>query len=163
VFRRLTGQELIRRSGNPVQRGTRLTAGARTRWGPKSEPGRVDDSRAGHTRESKRKDATSWGRSLGSEVFVHGGAEALPWSQAPGVSGQPKLLRAPQESPVTGHELDPPERGEAACRIDRLPRQRVSSTYRSRIAETMFERLPIAACRSRLTFGGVDLIRLRRD
>jgi hypothetical protein len=63
---------------NPIQRGTRPAAVARTRWGPKSEPGCVGDSRAGHTRETERKDAAWWGRSLGSEVFVHGGAEALP-------------------------------------------------------------------------------------
>lgn len=62
----------------PDPAGNQAYRGARTRWGPKSEPGCVDDSRAGHTRESKRKDAVSWGRSPGSEVFVHGGAEALP-------------------------------------------------------------------------------------
>jgi hypothetical protein len=38
-----------------------------------------------------------------------------------------------------------------------------SRRCRSGIAEAMFERLPIAACRSRLTFGGVDLFGLRRD
>lgn len=80
----LTGQELVRRPGNPVQRGTRPTAGARTRSGPKSDPGCVDDSRAGHTRESKRRDATSWGRGPGSDASVHDGAEAVSWSQAPG-------------------------------------------------------------------------------
>jgi hypothetical protein len=38
-----------------------------------------------------------------------------------------------------------------------------SQRCRSRLAEARFERLPIAACRSRLTFGGVDLSGLRGD
>ena len=101
------------RISNPIQRRTRPTAVARTRRGPKSDPGCVDDSRAGHTRKSKRRDATSWGRSPGSDASVHGGAEAMPWSQAPVVSERPKLLRAPHESPATSCELNPPKREEA--------------------------------------------------
>jgi len=46
VFRCLARQELIRRSGNLVQRGARPAAEARTRRGPRSDPGCAVDSRA---------------------------------------------------------------------------------------------------------------------
>jgi len=60
-----------------------------------------------HARARSGKTPLRGAEALGSEVFVHGDAEALPWSQAPGVSGQPKPHRAPQESPVTRRELGP--------------------------------------------------------
>jgi hypothetical protein len=138
VFRCLTGQELVRRPGNPVQRGTRPTAGARTRRGPRSDPGCVDDSRAGHTRESKRRDATSWGRSLGSDASVHGGAEAVPWSQAPGVSSGRSCcehLRNLQR-PVTSSSCRSGKR--PRCRSDRPPRWVALPT------------VPFASCRSEI-------------
>jgi hypothetical protein len=155
--------ERVRRPANPVQRGTRPTAGARTRKGPKSEPGCVDGSRAGHTRESKRRDSASWGRGLGSEVSVHGGAEAVPWSQAPGGrSGRSccehlRNLGDPTRTRPT--EVGRGDVVELTVHRSGWPSRRC----RSGIAEAMFERLPIAACRSRLTFGGVDLFGLRRD
>jgi len=91
---------------------------------------------------------------FGSGALVHGDAEAVPWSQALGASRRPKLLRAPRESPVAGCDLVPPKRDEGA--LSSCPAAEAVGWLngcRPRGAEALRERLPIAACRSRLTFG----------
>jgi hypothetical protein len=110
----------------------------------------------------KRSDAASWGRSPGSDASVHSGAEAVPWNQAPGCqSGRSYFehLRNLQR-PVTS---SPRRSGRRPC--VELASHRGGGLARrchSVVAEATCEQLPIAACRGRLTFGGVDLSGLRR-
>jgi len=115
-----------------------------------------------HTRASRSGEtALREAEAFGSEVSVHGGAEAVPWSQAPGGrSGRSccehlrNLNDPPQARPT---EVGRGSGVELTVHRSGWPSRRC----RSGIAEATFERLPIAACRGRLTFGGVDLFSLR--
>jgi len=142
----------IRRSGPTWSQASR---GARTRRGPRSDPGCAVDSRAeAHARVEAEGQRFCGAEAFGSGALVHGGAEAMPWSQALGASRRPKLLRAPRESPVAGCDLVPPKRDEGA--LSSCPAAEAVGWLngcRPRGAEALRERLPIAACRSRLTFG----------
>jgi hypothetical protein len=117
------------------------------------------DTRASRSGETALRGAEAFG----SEVSVHGVAEAVPWSQAPGGrSGRSccehlRNLGDPSQARPT--EVGRGNVVELTVHRSGWPSRRC----RSGIAEAMFERLPIAACRSRLTFGGVDLSGLRRD
>jgi hypothetical protein len=115
-----------------------------------------------HTRVESGATPLRGAEALGSDASVHGGAEAVPWNQAPGCQSGLSYFEHLRnlQRPATS----------STHRSGRRPRVELAShrggglarRCRSVVAEATCERLPIAACRGRLTFGGVDLSGLRR-
>jgi hypothetical protein len=158
-----TGQELVRRPGNPVQR----------------EPGLPPELALGGDRGPIRVVWTTQEpdthASRSGETPLRG-AEAL--EAMPPSTAVPKRCRGARLLGFRAAEAAASTSGISSDRLRARPaeagRGRVvgvtvhrggwpSRRCRSRLAEARFELLPIAACRSRLTFGGVDLSGLRGD